>query len=239
MRGLLRICLLSAFFTFITGCGLPSFSLFSSPKGNIDSEAIENDEKALVLFRAVTPDGSPVETHWLNRQTGEEIKLSSQFFAMSGEPHREYDPVALEPGEYVLIYAGYGGLNPRAPFKMDPQAGPYSDLGQVVVTESTLDDRKTYLYALTSPGVDDSGKALLASFSVNAGEVNYLGDMSIEFTYANPEKLPAGHFSAESTSIGIVNQRTRAKNALLELHPELAAEMCYRPFTVGKLAVRR
>ena len=223
-----------------SGCGFSGISGFSSPKSDIDVSAIDKGEKALVIFRANTPDGSTVETRWLNLAGNDERRVSTQFFALTDEATREYDLVSLDPGEYVLTYAVHGGFKTWTPLKMDPKAGPYSELGQVVVREDEQDGRKTYLYALTSHGTDGKGKPVIASFTVAGGEVVYIGDMTIDFTYVNPDKLTqTGHFSAKSVSLGLSNQRTRAKNTLLEVNSTLAERMIYRPFTYGKLAQKR
>lgn len=233
---LFKACIILTFCLAVAGCS-PSIFAETSPKSNINIKSIETGKKALVLFRANTPSGSTVETRWLNLSTGQETRISTQFFTLTDEATREYDMVTLNPGEYVLTYAVYGGFKPWASPKMNPEAGPYSELGQVVVNEDVKDGHKSYLYALTSHGTDGKGQPLIASFSVKGGEVVYIGDMTIDYNYVNPSKLKTiGHFSANSVMLGISNQRTRAKNALLELNPAFAEKMQYRPFTYGKLA---
>lgn len=237
---LFKFCLTLSFCLAVAGC-IPTLWDSTSPKSDIDLNSIDSGQKALVIFRANTPDGSTVETRWQNLSTGEEKRVSTQFFALTGEATREYDLVTLDPGEYVLTYAVYGGFKTWTPLKMDPKAGPYSELGQVVVRQDEKDGRKTQLYALTSHGTDGSGKPLIASFSVKGGEVVYIGDMTIDFTYTSPgnlsEEMKAeGYFSANSVSLGLSNQRTRAKNSLLEVHPPFAEKMQYVPLKHGKLA---
>lgn len=233
---LFKTCVVFVFSLTVGGCS-PSMFGETSPNSNINVSDIEIGKKALVLFRANTPKGSTVETRWLNLSTGKETRISTQFFTLTEEATREYDMVTLTPGEYVLTYAVYGSFKPWVSPEMNPEAGPYSELGQVVVDGETQDGHRSYLYALTCHGTDGKGQPLIASFSVKGGEVVYIGDMTIDYTYLNPNKLKVtGHFSANNVMLGLSNQRTRAKNSLLEINPLLAEKMQYRPFSFGKLA---
>ena len=236
---LLKLCLTLCLCFITAGC-IPTLWNDTSPKSDIAAESINKGEKALVIFRANTADGSTVETRWTNLSTKKETRVSSQFFSLTEEAAHEYDLITLDPGEYVLTYAAYGGFKSWTQLKMNPKAGPYSELGQVVVHEDEKDGRKSYLYALVSHGTDGVGLPLIASFKVKGGEVVYIGDMTINFTYSNPDKLKKeGYFSASSVSLGLSNQRTRAKNSLLEVYPPFAEKMQYQPFSFGKIITKK
>ena len=220
----------------ISGCGSSPFTFLPSAERGADAAAVLNGEKALVLFRAETFQQKLVETHWRNWRTGEEKKLSSRLSAPAGEKFYEYELVQLEPGEYVLTCAVYGGSDSASSPSPRPQADAYGTLGQVVVDVETSDNSTAWRHTLFCPGTDAAGKPLLASFTVAGGEVVYLGDMRIDFSHGISS---LGYFRSEEAVLDLSNQRTRAKNTLLELFPDLATKMQYRPFSYGKLARHR
>ena len=227
----------------LTACAkvhVPSFNSMSS----VDSAAVNNGEKALVVMRASAPWGSPAETRWLHVETGELYKVSSQFAANRQEEAREFDIVTLPAGKYVLTYVMYStgskGVWPGGPFDLDPSKSDVSKLGQIRTSTPDKDGSpETIISALRSTGLEKDGRSpLIASFDVRPGQVAFLGNMTISFDIKGKRVLP-GYYPAGTVSWSDSHaDLERARLVLAKEDPTLAKKLENKQITRGSLAKR-
>ncbi len=220
----------------LAGCAK---SPFSGSMSKIDSDAVNNGEKSLVVMRASSEWGTPAETRWLHVESGELYTVTSKFSASTQEKAREYDMVTLPPGRYVLTYVLYsqshGASLPKSPFDINPVYSKISDLGQVH-TEKSGSDSPYMTYALRSTGFAKDGKTpLIASFTLSRGQVLDMGIMTIRFNIQGKEELP-GYYPAGSVAYKITRDAERARLALAEQDGVLASKIKEGQISRGILA---
>lgn len=234
----LKMLACAALLMLVAACSTPYVPGITSMT-DVDPAAVNNGQKSLVVFRASTPWGTPAETRWLHVESGELVKLSSQFATSTQEKAREFDMVTLPAGYYVLAYAMYStgtkGTWPSSPFDLDPSLADVSRLGQVNISET--DSGSTKISALRSKGLANDGRTpLVAGFTVTPGRVLYLGNMTIEFAIQGKEQLP-GLYPAGSVAWSVSDRDfERAKLNLAKKDPGMAEQMQKRTLTRGSLA---
>ncbi len=222
----------------LTACG-GARTLFTGSMARIDAGAVNNGEKSLVVMRVSTVWGSPAETRWLHKETGELVIVTSKFTAETQEVSRGYDMVTLAPGTYVLSYIRYSdgtaaGL-PSRPFDIDPGLSNVSALGQVHTSQSGTSPVVT-TFRLRSTGMGKDGRTpLIASFTLTPGKVLYLGDMTISFTIAGKQELP-GYYPAGTVAYTIKRDLERARLALSKEDGGMAIKLQNGQVTKGSLA---
>lgn len=214
-----------------------------TPTTSIDSAAVNNGEKSLVVMRVSTPWGSPAETRWLHLETGELVKVTSQFAAGTQQKAKEFDMVTLPGGTYALASVMYSdgtkGVWPGA-FDLDASKSEITKLGQVQLTENKQDDGSVNtVSALRSRALEADGKTpLIASFTVTPGKVVYLGNMTIKFDIKGKKQLP-GYYPAGSVAWSIDEKPfERAKLTLAGEDVGLAEKMARQSIKRGTLARR-
>lgn len=233
---LIKRLVCAALLLLVAACGTTYVPGITSMT-KVDPEAVNNGQKSLVVMRVSTPWGTPAETHWLHVESGELVKITSQFAASSQEKAREFDMVTLPAGYYVLTYVMYSdstkGTWPSDPFSLDPSLAEVSRLGQVKLTESG----GATISALRSKGLSTDGKTpLVAGFTITPGKVAYLGEMVIEFRIQGEKQLP-GLYPAGRVAWRVDNSGfERAKLNLAKESPSLAEQMTRRSLTRGSQA---
>ncbi len=230
---------LVALFT-LTACGGATHTPFTGSMTKIDTDAVNNGDKSLVMLRVSTTWGSPAETQWRHVPTGEIYKISSQFNATTQEVAKEYDMVTLPPGQYVLVYvmysSGTGSAWPTSPFDIDPSLSKVSPLGQVNLKQSG--DSGVTISQLRSTGVGRDGKTpLIASFNLLPGKAVYLGDMTISFAIQGKQQLP-GYYPAGTVAWSVKNELEQARLQLGKEDTGLATKLEHGQITRGTLARR-
>lgn len=232
-----KLCCAVLFFV-LTGCSTTYVPGVTSMT-DVDPAAVNNGEKSLVVLRVSTPWGSPAETRWLHVESGQLVKLSSQFGASTQEKAREFDIVTLTPGYYVLSYVMYSdgarGVWPSDPFDLDPALAEVTRLGQVKISSSALGE--STISALRSKGLANNGKTpLIAGFTITPGKTMYLGAMTIEFGIKGEKQLP-GIYPAGHVAWSVSDKDfERAKLNLAKESPSLAEQLEKRSLTRGSLA---
>ncbi len=231
------ILILAALF-LLAGCGGATRTPFTGATTKIDTDAINNGNKSLVMLRASTTWGSPAETQWRHVPTGELYKVSSQFNASTQEVAREYDMVTLPPGQYVLVYvmysSGTGSAWPTSPFDINPTLSKVSPLGQVNLKETG--DPVVTISSLRSTGAGKDGKTpLIASFNLLPGKAVYLGDMTVSFAIQGKKQLP-GYYPAGTVSWSVKYDLEQARLQLGKEDTGLAAKLERGQITRGTLA---
>jgi hypothetical protein len=234
---LLKRLVCAALLLCITACGTAYIPGITSMT-DVDAQAVNNGQKSLVVMRVSSKWGTPAETRWLHVESGELVKITSQFASSTQEKAREFDMVTLPAGYYVLAYVMYSdgasGVWPSDPFSLDPSLAEVSRLGQVKTSESG----QHTLYALRSKGLANDGKTpLIAGFTITSGKVAYLGEMTIDFDIQGKKQLPgvypAGRVAWRADNSGF----ERAKLNLAKESPSLAERMTRRGIMRGSLAI--
>lgn len=211
---------------------------------DVDSAAVNNGEKSLVVMRVSTPWGTPAETRWLHVETGRLVKITSQFSTGTRQDAREFDMVTLPAGTYALAYVMYSdgtkGAWPTGAFNLDASLSEVTSLGQVKIEEYGKDGGGvTTVSALRSRGLAENGQTpLIASFTVTPGKSLYLGNMTIRFEIKGKRMLP-GYYPAGS--VAWLMDQTPFERARLILAKEdvgLAEKLARHTVTRGSLAGR-
>ena len=210
----------------------------------VDSAAVNNGEQSLVVMRVSTPWGTPAETRWLHVETGQLVKVTSQFSTGTQQEAREFDMVTLPAGTYALAYVLYSdgtkGAWPSGPFDLDATQSEVTRLGQVKLEEHSKDGGGvTTISALRSKGLADNGRTpLIASFTITPGKSLYLGNMTIRFDIKGKRLLP-GYYPAGSVAWSIDQSPfERAKLNLAREDVGLAEKLARHTVTRGSLAER-
>ena len=209
----------------------------------VDAAAVNNGEKSLVVMRVSTPWGTPAETRWLHVETGELVKVTSQFATGTQQAAREFDMVTLPAGTYALAYVMYSdgtkGAWPSGAFDLDASQSEVTRLGQVKLEESKHDGGVTTVSALRSKGLAENGRTpLIASFTITPGKSLYLGNMTIRFDIKGKRLLP-GYYPAGSVAWSVDQSAfERAKLNLAKEDVGLAEKIAKHPVTRGSLAGR-
>ncbi len=238
LRSLFASSLVLVALFFLVGCGGATRTPFTGATTKIETDAVNNGNKSLVMLRASSTWGSPAETQWRHVPTGEVYKISSQFNADTQETAREYDMVTLPPGQYVLVYvmysSGTGSAWPTSPFDIDPTLSKVSALGQVNLKQTG--DPAVTISQLRSTGVGRDGKTpLVASFTLLPGKAVYLGDMTISFAIQGKKQLP-GYYPAGTVSWSVRNELEQARLQLGKEDTGLAAKLERGQIVRGTLA---
>ena len=212
---------------------------FTGSMARIDADAVNNGEKSLVVMRVSTTWGSPAETRWLHKETGELVTVTSKFTAKTQEVASGYDMVTLPAGTYVLSYVRYsdgtGGGWSTGPFDIDPGLSKVSALGQVRTAQSGSGPVVT-TSELRSTGLGKNGKTpLIASFTLTPGKALYLGDMTIAFTIEGKQQLP-GYYPADTVAYSIKQNLERARLALSKEDGGMALKLQNGQIARGSLA---
>lgn len=223
---------------FTAGCVTGGRTPFTGSMARIDAGAVNNGEKALVIMRVSSPWGTPAETRWLHVESGQLYMVTSKFAAGTQQTAKEYDMVTLPPGRYVLTYVLYsedtGPALPSNVFDINPNLSKVSTLGQVNTEKGGKSGHITS--ALRSTGLAKDGKTpLIAAFTVNRGEVVYLGDMTIQFTIDGKVQLP-GYYPAGTVAWSVRDDLERARLALSNEDAALGTKLRQGRVTRGTLA---
>lgn len=233
---------LAALMVLLAACGkvyVPSLTSMTQ----VDSAAVNNGEKSLVVMRVSTPWGTPAETRWLHVETGQLVKVTTQFATGSQQEAREFDMVTLPAGTYVLAYVMYSdgtkGAWPSGAFDLDAAKSEVTRLGQVKLEEYKQDGGVVTVSALRSKGLAENGRTpLIASFSLAPGKSLYLGNMTIKFDIKGKRQLP-GYYPAGSVAWSMDQSPfERAKLILAREDVGLAENLGRHTVSRGSLAER-
>lgn len=213
----------------------------ATSKTCVQSSAITNGEKSLVVMRAKTIWGSPAETRWLHLETGRLVTVTTQFAASNAQKAGEYDMVTLPAGHYALAYVMYSDGTKgvwQKTIDLDPVAADVSPIGQVYIKRTPQDqDLKTTIWTLRSLGYAENGTTpLIAGFSIGPGKAYYLGEMTIQFKSIGIG-MSSGYFPAESVAYSISDlQYETAKLQVAQEDPVIAEKLIRHSVTRGTLA---